>query len=201
MATKPTDTKTADSKAADPRLTDTRAADKKPDAKPGAPAGKDGAAKPVAAKKPINRKLVMIVAAGAVLAIGGGAAAFFMLGAKADDGEHVEKKSEPKKMPVFVDLETFTVNLREPDDERFMQVKLVAELKDAQSGEVLKTMMPAVRSEILLLLGSKQVHDIANREGKETLAKEIVAAANKTLVGTPAEKSVESVNFTHLIVQ
>jgi flagellar basal body-associated protein FliL len=61
--------------------------------------------------------------------------------------------------------------------------------------------MPAVRNEILLLLGSKQAGQLANREGKEALAKEIVAAANKPLEGTPHAGTVEGVNFTHLIIQ
>ncbi len=164
--------------------------------------GKDGA-KPPAPKTGNRKKLVVLVAAGVLLLAGaGGAAAFLLLGKKHTEAEPAgEKKSESKKLPVFVDLETFTVNLREPDDDRFMQVKLVAEVKDAGSGELLKTMMPAVRSEILLLLGSKRVQDVATREGKETLAREIVAAANKPLAGTPAESTVEAVNFTHLIVQ
>jgi len=202
MATKQADSVGADAKPADGKTADPRQADRKPDAKAGAAATKDAAAKSSAPRKPINKRLVLMIAGGiALLAAGGGAGAYFMLGHKADETDQAEKKSEPRKTPVFVDLETFTVNLHEPDDDRFMQVKLVAELKDAPSGEVLKTMMPAARSEILLLLGSKQAKDLANREGKETLAKEIVAAANKALAGTPAENSVESVNFTHLIIQ
>ncbi|MCU0951685.1 MAG: flagellar basal body-associated FliL family protein [Burkholderiaceae bacterium] len=107
----------------------------------------------------------------------------------------------PKKMPVFVELDMFTVNLKDKEDERFMQAKLVAEVKDAAAGEMIKTLMPSVRNEILLLLGSKQAGEIATREGKEKLAAEIVEASNKVLDGTPAAKSVTGVNFTHFIVQ
>jgi flagellar FliL protein len=146
-------------------------------------------------------KLIIIGAlAGVLLLGGGGAAAWVLMGKKAEHAD-ADKKVAPKKMPVFVDLETFTVNLKDNDDERFMQVKLVAEVKDAPAGEMLKTLMPAVRNEILLLLGSKQVAEIATRDGKEKLAQEIVASANKVLEGTPAAKSVEGVNFTHLIIQ
>lgn len=159
------------------------------------------AARPAPKKGGMKKLIVIGVAATALLAGAGGAAAYLLMGKKHADSEQAEKKAEPKKMPVFVDLDTFTVNLREPDDDRFMQLKLVAEMKDAPSGEVLKTMMPAVRSEILLLLSSKLAQDVNSREGKEALAKEIVAAANKPLAGTAAEKSVEAVNFTHLIIQ
>jgi flagellar FliL protein len=158
-----------------------------------------------APKKGGKGKLFVIIGVAVTLLLGaGGAGAWFMLGKKKGEGEEASEKKSPKKMPVFVDLETFTVNLRagkDEDDGRFMQVKLVAEVKDAASGELIKTLMPSVRNEILLLLGSKQADEIGTREAKEKLAQEIVAAANKPLDGTPAAKSVEGVNFTHLIIQ
>ncbi len=152
-----------------------------------------------APKKSGNKKLFLLIGVGAVAVLAGGAALGFVL--KGKGAEAVEKKAEPRKMPVFVDLDTFTVNLRDNDGERYLQVKLVAELKDPASGEMLKQLMPSVRNEILLLLGSKQAEQLATREGKEKLANEIVAATNKTLEGTPAAKSVEGVNFTHFIIQ
>lgn len=160
---------------------------------------KDDAA---AAKKGGSAKLIIIAAvSSAVLVAGGGAGAWMLLGKKHESDAGEAKAAPPKKMPVFVELDTFTVNLKDDDDERFMQVKLVAEVKDTPSGEVLKTLMPSVRNEILLLLGSKQVKEVSTRDGKEKLAQEIVASANKILEGTPAAKSVEGVNFTHLIIQ
>lgn len=122
----------------------------------------------------------------------------------AKPGKPVKKSKRKKKKdhpPVFVELDMFTANLKDMESDRFIQVKLVAEVRDAPTGEMLKTMMPAVRNEVLLLLGSKEANDVATREGKERLAGEIVAAANKTLEGTPAAGGVEGVNFTHIIVQ
>ena len=151
-----------------------------------------------AGKKPNKKKLMIIGAAAAVLLLGGGGAAAWVLMGKTGDAH---ARPEPKKMPVFVELDTFVVNLKDKDSERFMQVKLVAEVRDAPAGEMMKTLMPSLRNEILLLLGSKEAEQIATREGKQTLAKEIVAASNKILEGTPAAGGVEGVNFTHLIVQ
>jgi flagellar FliL protein len=164
-------------------------------------AEQDAKAEEAKAPKKSKSKLLLVVGIGAALAAaGGGAAAYLLIGKK--DGAHAaEQKPQPKKAPVFVDLDSFTVNLRDEDADRFMQVKLVAEVRDTAAGEVLKNMMPAVRSEILLLLGSKKAADLATREGKEKLAQEIIAAANKPLERTPAEKGVEAVNFTHLIIQ
>jgi flagellar FliL protein len=163
-------------------------------------ADKDKDATTEAPKKGGKKKLLIIgMVAGVALLGGGGALAYVLMGKKGDGAEG--KKVEARKMPVFVDLDTFTVNLKDNDGERFLQAKLVAEVKDAAGGELVKTLMPAVRNEILLLLGSKDAGQLATREGKESLAKEIVAAANKPLEGTPHAGTVEGVNFTHLIIQ
>lgn len=147
-----------------------------------------------------SNKLFLIIGMAAALLLGGaGAAAYLMLGKKAQAAGATANVA--KKTPVFVDLDSFTVNLSGDENDRFMQVKLVAEVKDDAAGETLKSLMPAVRNEILLLLGSKRAADVATREGKEKLAGEIVVAVNKPLEGTPAAKAVEGVNFTHLIVQ
>jgi flagellar FliL protein len=160
--------------------------------------------KPEANKKD-KRKLLLFVAIGAVLVLAGGGAATYLMLSGEHEGNGAEVKVESKKMPVFLDLDQFTVNLRaDPDSddgERFIQVKLVAELKDSASGEVLKTMMPSIRNEILLLLGGKTADELAQREGKEQLARDIVAAVNRPLEGTSASGAVLGVNFTHLIIQ
>jgi flagellar FliL protein len=196
------------------------------DSRGGSDAAKEGAA--AAPKKGKGKLLIIIAVALTLLGGGGGAAAYFMLGKKhdlaqveeeeetpAEDHPAAKEKSESKidktarknkrkkraGPPVFVELDMFTANLKDEDGDRFIQMKLVAEVRDAPAGEMLKNMMPAVRNEVLLLLGSKEAKDIATRSGKEKLAGEIVAAANKTLEGTPAANGVEGVNFTHIIVQ
>jgi flagellar FliL protein len=154
-------------------------------------------------KKGMGKLLILIGIAVAVLAAGG-AAAYLLLGKK-DVSATGEPRAEARRTPVFVDLDMFTVNLRVPPDsdesERYFQVKLVAEMRDAGSGEVLKNMMPSVRNEVLLLLGGKTAAELASREGKETLARDIVAAVNKPLAGTSAAGGVQGVNFTYFIIQ
>jgi len=197
------------------------------DSKGGGEATKESAAP--APKKGKRKLLIIIGVASTLLLGGGGAAAYFMLGKKTHDVAQAEEEEEtpaegkqetkdkadtkgekaaPKKgkkkrsgAPVFVELDMFTANLRDDESDRFIQVKLVAEVRDTPAGEMLKTMMPAVRNEVLLVLGSKEVKDVATRGGKERLAGEIVAAANKSLEGTSAANGVEGVNFTHIIVQ
>jgi flagellar FliL protein len=157
------------------------------------------AAPPEEGQKKSKLKLLVIAGIATLIVAGGGTTAYVMT--RKHGGETGDAKATPKKMPVFVDLDTFTVNLPGDDADRFMQIKLVAEVRDAASGEMIRTLMPAVRNEILLLLGSKRAAEVATREGKQKLAAEIVVAANKPLDGTAAANGVEGVNFTHLIVQ
>lgn len=166
---------------------------------PAKPEGEGAPAEPAGKKK----KLLIIAVAATLLLGGAGAGAWFFLRKKPEPVEE-QVKVEPKKIPVFVDLESFTVNLLKESNEdadRFMQIKLVAEAKDAPTGEVVKSLMPSVRNEIILLLGSKRPEEVQSREGKEALAKELVLAANKPLARTPAEEGVQAINITHIIVQ
>ena len=165
--------------------------------------GATAAAAPVAAqapvKKPVPKKLIVIV--GAALALcAGGAGAFLYLNKKPASGAQAAKKEETRKLPNFVDLEQFTVNLAEKEQDRYMQIKFSLEVA-GEAEATIKEMMPALRSEILLVLGSRQASDLVSREGKETLAKDIVTAANKSLEHTGADHSVAAVRITQLIVQ
>jgi flagellar FliL protein len=154
------------------------------------------------AKKGLPKKLILIVAAVLLLA-GGGAAAYLLLGKKADPAAtgETKKKEEVHKLPNFIDLEPFTVNLAEKEQDRYMQIKFSLEAAPGEAENTIKEMTPALRSEILLVLGSRTAADLGTREGKEALAKDIVAAANKSLEHTPAERSVTAVRITQLIIQ
>ena len=153
----------------------------------------------VQAKKGLPKKKLMIIVAAALLTVGGGAGAFLYM--KRPAAAQSAKKEESRKLPNFVDLEPFTVNLAEKDQDRYMQIRFSLEVASREADQTIKDMMPALRSEILLVLGARQSTDLATREGKEALAKDIVEAANKSLEHTPAERSVTAVRVTQLIIQ
>jgi len=170
-------------------------------AAPGAKPGANAAAKPAQAKKPLSKKLIIIVGA-ALLLVAGGAAAYFLTKKKPEAAvTDAAKKDEVRKLPNFVDLDPFTVNLAEKEQDRYMQVKFSLEVAPGEAENIIKEMTPALRSEILLVLGSRSSADLASREGKEALAKDIVTAANKGLEHTAADHSVLAVRITQLIIQ
>lgn len=168
---------------------------------PSKPTAEAPAAAAVAPAPPKSRKLLVIaILVFVVLAAAGGGAVWFVLSQKANASSASEEKRPPKN-PVFVELEVFTVNLRDREAERFLQTKIVLEMRDNPAAEALKARVPAVRNEMLLLLSSKSPQDVLTREGKEKLAGELIASANVALAGTPAEGAVEKLLFAHLIVQ
>jgi flagellar protein FliL len=147
-----------------------------------------------------SRKLLFAGIAVAVLALAGGAAYYFLSHkAPADDTKVAEKT--PKKHPVYMPLDTFTVNLHDAENEHFLQTIINLELADAATMDALKQQMPSVRNRILLLLSGKTSQDLMPREGKEKLAVEIATELRKTLEGAGPNKGLEQVLFSHFVIQ
>jgi flagellar FliL protein len=135
-----------------------------------------------------KKKLVIILVVVLLLVLGGGVAALLLLKKKPAEGEDGEEaanhapapvmpKPAPGTPPVFVPLEPFTVNLADKDVDRFAQVGVTLEVVDAKFAEQLKLYMPAIRSNVLMVLSYKTAAELLSREGKEQLAREIMREA------------------------
>ncbi|MBI3375604.1 MAG: flagellar basal body-associated FliL family protein [Betaproteobacteria bacterium] len=116
-----------------------------------------------------------------------------------------EKKSGPasadRKKQMFVPLEPFTVNLQDPDRERFLQLSLVLEANDSNGADGIKQKLPIIRSQILLLLSSKTSAELQGADAKNKLAREILVSARRPLDSDAADKGVEQVHFAQFIIQ
>jgi flagellar FliL protein len=164
------------------------------------------------AKGGSNKLLIIVIVLLVVVLLIGGVGAFFLLTRHdADDADEEEVAVEtvkPKKKvkgapPVYVALDTFTVNLTPEKGEQFIQVVLSVEVDDAESGEQIKIYTPKIRNNVMLLLSSKKASELLTKEGKETLAGEIREQMNKVLApGMRAEDApIKEVLFTSLIIQ
>lgn len=131
-----------------------------------------------------KKKLIIILVVVLVLVLGGGAAALLLKKKAPAEGEEGEEapaaahapaahKVDPAHPPVFVPLEPFTVNLADKDVDRFAQIGVTLEVGDAKFAEQLKAYMPAIRSNILMVLSHKTSAELLTLEGKQKLAKEI----------------------------
>jgi len=136
-----------------------------------------------------------------LLAGGGGGAAWYFMGHKTEHKKEEVKHEEPAKAPVFVTLETFTVNLQPDPDEKFLQLDISLQVADAEVGELLKTQMPAVRNRLLMLLTSKKPSEISTMEGKKKLNEEIAAEVKIPYVAGAKPLGVSDVFFTSFVIQ
>lgn len=147
-----------------------------------------------------KKKLIIIIAAVILLAAGGGAA-WFMMHQKSGAHKEEAKHAEPAKAPVFITLETFTVNLQPDPDEKFLQLDMQLQVEGPEVVEVLKTQMPVVRNRLLLLLTSKRASDILTMEGKQQLSDEIVTELKKPFSADAKPQAIMGVYFTSFVVQ
>jgi flagellar FliL protein len=141
-----------------------------------------------AGKKPGGKKKLVVMLAVAALVLGGGGIGglLYMKKQKAaaeaaaaeEDGDvsaasKPEKKKERNAHPVFVPMDPFVVNLADHDADRYAQIGITLEVPDEKVSEEIKTFLPAIRNNILLLLAHKSSADLAGGDGKELLAKQI----------------------------
>jgi flagellar FliL protein len=146
----------------------------------------------VTAPKKGKKKLFIILGAVLlVLALGGGGAVYYLkakaaAAAAAEDGDedaaHASKpKRDPKAAPTFVPLDPFTVNLADREAERYAQVGVTLELADSHETDRIKTFMPVIRNNILMVLAHKTSGELLARDGKLHLAREIQVETAKAL--------------------
>ncbi|MFG6465563.1 flagellar basal body-associated FliL family protein [Roseateles sp. BYS87W] len=132
-----------------------------------------------------SKKLIIILAAVLVLVLVGGGAAFMLLKKKpAEEGEEGAEVHEPAPKPkahakndhppTFVPLDPFTVNLADKDVDRFAQIGVTLQVEDPKFADQIKAYMPAIRSNILMVLSHKTASELLTREGKEKLSREVM---------------------------
>ncbi len=169
----------------------------------------------VAPKK--SKKMLIIIIAVVVLVLGiGGAAAFLLMGQNADHGDEEEvvtekakpakkKKGEKDALPVYVALEAFTVNLIPEAGDQFLQLIISVEGPDAKFADELKTYMPKLRNDVMMILSDKKASQLITKEGKESLAAELLDAMNAVVdpssKGKKGEGPIKEVLFTSFIIQ
>ncbi|UZG47201.1 flagellar basal body-associated FliL family protein [Caldimonas thermodepolymerans] len=95
--------------------------------------------------------------------------------------EVARPRTVPGQPPVFLPLEPFTFNLSDKNVERYAQIGITFEMTSPEAAERLKAYLPAVRSNILMLLMHKTADELLDRAGKERLAAEILREAVRPL--------------------
>ncbi len=153
-----------------------------------------------------------------VIVVGGALAAWLVMSASSHspdaqateedghgaDAEKKKKKEKKKKgeetAPVFEKLDTFTVNLA-GDGNVMLQTEIFVELYDEHSKESLKSFVPKIRNEVIMLLTSKQPAQVVTAEGKNKLREELKVQINKAIGASGEDEGIKDVAFSSFIVQ
>ena len=84
---------------------------------------------------------------------------------------------------------------------RFLQVTVELMARDEKIIADVKTHMPVIRNNLLMLLGGQTVSTLTNREEKEKLRKQALTEVQKIMKANTGEAGVEDLYFTSFVVQ
>jgi flagellar protein FliL len=174
---------------------------------------KEEAAVEGAAPKKKGKLMIIIIAVVAVVLIGGGVGAYLLLSKPAaekhaaqdgeeaglEDEESGEEEGEAGEAPIYVKLETFTLNLA--DGESYLQTEMQLLVSDAKFNEKMNARIPEVRDALIRLLTSKTAEELSQPEGKDKLADEVQKQINSVLGIKGKGKGVKKVLFGAFIIQ
>jgi flagellar FliL protein len=150
-------------------------------------------------KKSRKKFYFMLGALLVTLGAGGGAWYYFdQAKGPAADGTPQPVKAPP---PVFLPMESFTVNLQPEGLEQFLQVSFTLQVAAQADVDRIKVYMPQVRSRILLLLSNKKASELLTLEGKKDLSQEIIAQIKQPFYPQGAPLNVSDVFFTSFVIQ
>ncbi len=155
------------------------------------PAADNAAAQAPSRKRPL---LMIAIITIVLLVIAGGAGAYLYLKPAQD------KAAAPVVVapPVFMELESFTVNL---NDDHLLQSSFSLQLRSEEDAEQLKRYLPQVRSRLLLLMSAHAAESLKTPEGKEKLAKDIAATLQQAYATGLKPPAVSGVYFTAFVIQ
>jgi flagellar protein FliL len=81
----------------------------------------------------------------------------------------------------YLALENLIVNLADPGGERVAQIGMTLDVRDEKTAARLKTLMPVVRSRMLMLVSQRTSEELLKRDGKEKLAEDVMIEVTRVL--------------------
>jgi len=148
---------------------------------------------PVAKSK---KKLFVVLGLLVVLLGGGGAAAWFLM---SGSDTPKEAKAAPAKVPFYLALETFTVNLQ--GEGQYLQTDITLQVSSQAQVDAIKLHMPRVRSRLLTLLSTQDAEMLNTPEGKALLTQAIIEQVNQPFDPKSSPQQVDDVLFTSFVIQ
>jgi flagellar FliL protein len=113
------------------------------------------------------------------------------------------KPAEQLAAPLYMPLDTFTVNLINPDNdpERVLYIGLTLRLPDQPTHSELSNNLPEVRSRLLRLFSRQEAGSLSTEDGKQKLAAQIKTELGKPYFQGRANLVISDVLFTAFILR
>ena len=102
---------------------------------------------------------------------------------------------------IYFPLSSFTVNFRQGDGTRFLQITMTALARSEEVVNAIKKHEPAIRNNLLLLLGGQDPTALRTRQGKEELRKMVLKEVQTILEKRTGNKGVEEIFFIGFVMQ
>ncbi len=121
-----------------------------------------------------------------------------------DDSPKSKKvaKNKSKKSPVYFDFDPpFIVNFIENNQIRYLQVTISVMTREEEVVDELKTYMPVIRNNLVLVFSDQTYDTISSAEGKQKLRDEALAEIQQVLKKETGKTGVEEVYFTSFVMQ
>ena len=153
----------------------------------------------------LMQKLIFAGAGIALLAAGvlGGPIIKNMISPPAEEGEAAEAETPSDKPEIYQSLHPpLVVNFRDSAGEsHFMQITMEVMSRDQGVINAVREHTPAIRNELILMLGNTDYDEIVTREGKERMLDDALSEIQGIMQDRIGETGVERVYFTSLIIQ
>lgn len=154
------------------------------------------------ASKSSNKGLLVLFALLAIAGAGFGGYTWWTTQQMTSPAGEEEKRLDVPQ-PIFMDLDTFTVNLpglsESPD--RVLYINITLRLANEKSRKQLHEYLPEVRSRLLLLLSEQKSNTLSTHEGKLQLMTAIKATLTPTLIPSDTNQDISDVLFTTFILR
>jgi len=155
-----------------------------------------------------SMKLIIIILVVLLLVVIGAAVALFMMSgdkaaspASADGSAPVEEVTTPKT-PIYVPLHpAFLANFEDQSSAAYIQADVQIMTYDDAVETAVKTHMPQIRNDLLLLFGSQKYEELNTVKGKRELSKKAIEAVSKVLKDAGEPHSIEAFLFTSFVMQ
>jgi flagellar FliL protein len=119
-----------------------------------------------------------------------------------EEEEEAEEEEEHKQAFYSSLAPAFVVNFQSKDSKtRFLKLELDVVTRQEEQLESIKTHMPKIRNNLVLLFSRQVYEDLISHEGKERLRAEALDEIQKVLKKETGKKAVEDVFFTSFVMQ